>query len=385
MRIGINTLFMVPGDVGGTEVYLRNTLSAMAAQETDNILVLFTNRENDSLLRKDLADYPTVEFYQLSCRASIRPFRILVEQFSLPFIAKKYNVDVLWSPGYTAPAFCFSPQAVTICDLQYKSYPEDMSSIERKTLDALVRTACKRCDAVITISEFSRQEVIKYNFAQGDKVFAVPLGVTKNFSCSVSDDISAADSVHILQKMGIENPFLLCVAHTYPHKNVDKLVDAFCLLEENLPHQLVLVGKARRGENAVQASLANIKNSKRAVRLSGLSDTELQVLYKNADVFVLPSSYEGFGLPVVEAMMAELPVITPKMASLPEVGGEYAFYVNSPEPSSFVQQISHVLTLPKKQRDKHICDARKWAAGFTWEQTALQTVKVLESITRKNK
>ncbi len=385
MRIGVNTLFMVPGDVGGTEVYLRNTLSAMAAQETENVLVLFTNRENDSLLRNDLTDYPLVEFHQLPCRASIRPIRILVEQLLLPFIAEKHKVDVLWSPGYTAPAFCFSPQAVTICDLQYKSYPEDMSGVERKTLDILVRTACKRCQAVITISEFSRQEVIKYNFAQGDKIFAVPLGVTTDFSCSASDNISVADYAPILQEMGVDKPFLLCVAHTYPHKNVDKLVDAFGMLEDTLSHKLVLVGKARRGENTLQESLANIHDSSRVVRLSGLSDTELRALYKNADIFVLPSSYEGFCLPVVEAMMAGLPVITPRMASLPEVGGEYVFYVDSPEPLSLVKQISYVLALSRQQRDKHINDARKWAAGFTWERTALQTVQVLESITKKNK
>ena len=184
--------------------------------------------------------------------------------------------------------------------------------------------------------------------------------------------------------MGVGKPFLLCVAHTYPHKNVDKLVDAFCLLEDVIPHQLVLVGKARRGESSLLKSLTNIHDSGRVVRLSGLSDSELQALYKNADVFVLPSSYEGFGLPVVEAMMAGLPVITPKMASLPEVGGEYAFYVDLPEPSAFVKQISHVLELTGQQRDKHICDARKWAEGFTWERTALQTVQVLESITKKN-
>jgi len=384
MRIGVNTLFMIPGDVGGTEVYLRNTLTAMAARDTGNVLVLFTNRENDSLLRKDLAEYPSVEFHQLPCQASVRPIRIFMEQFLLPFVAKKQQVDVLWSPGYTAPAFCFSPQAVTICDLQYKSYPEDMSAVERKTLDILVRTACKRCDAVITISEFSRQEVIKYKFSQGDKVFAIPLGVTADFSCSSSDDILTRDSVHLLQGMGVKKPFLLCVAHTYPHKNVDKLVDAFCLLEDTLSHQLVLVGKARRGENTLQESLANIHDNARVVRLSGLSDSELQALYKNADIFVLPSSYEGFGLPVVEAMMACIPVITPKMASLPEVGGEYAFYVDSPEPSSFVKQISHVLSLSRQQREKHIYDAQIWAAGFTWKRTALQTVKVLESITKRS-
>jgi len=384
MRIGINTLFLVPGDVGGTEVYLRNMLTAMAALGTGHVLVLFTNNENDSLLRKDLISYPLIEFYKLPCRASIRPIRILVEQLLLPFVAKRKNVDVLWSPGYIAPVFCFSPQAVTICDLQYISYPEDMSSVERTTLDVLVRTACKRCQAVITISEFSRQEVIKNKFAQRDKVFAVPLGVTTDFSKVSQDGLFASDSFSVLQNIGIQKPFLLCVAHTYPHKNVEKLVDAFCLLEARLSHQLVLVGKARRGESAVQESLDNIQNSKRVVRLSDLPDTILQTLYQEADIFILPSSYEGFGLPVVEAMMAGLPVVIPKMASLPEVGGEYAFYVDLPEPSSFMKQIVQILALSEQQLDIHICDAQKWAEGFTWKRTASQTIQILQSIVEKN-
>ncbi|RUM46091.1 MAG: hypothetical protein DSY80_02635 [Desulfocapsa sp.] len=380
MRIGINTLFMVPGDVGGTEVYLRNTLSAMAAQKTEHILVLFTNSENDSLLREDLAKFPLVEFHQLPCRASVRPVRIIVEQLILPFAAKKQNVDVLWSPGYTAPAFCFSPQAVTIHDLQYKSYPDDMSSVERKTLDILVRTACKRCQAVITVSEFSRQEVIKYDFAKGDMIFAVPNGVAKDFLCCVSGDVPANHSSYVLEEMGVKKPFFMCVAHTYPHKNVDKLIDAFCLLEDSCSLQLVLVGKARRGEDAVQKSLARVRDSKRVVRLNGLSNTEVQALYRNADVFVLPSSYEGFGLPVIEAMMAGTPVITPKMASLHEVGGDYTFYVDTPDSSLLAKQMLHVLTLPRKQKERHICNAQKWAEGFTWKRTALETMKIIESI-----
>jgi len=384
MRIGVNTLFMVPGDVGGTEVYLRNTLIAMAALQTDDVLVLFTNYENDNLLRKDLAEFPSVEFYKVPCRASIRPIRIIIEQVLLPFIAKKNTVDVLWSPGYTAPTLCFSPQAVTIHDLQYKSYPEDLTNVERITLDTLIRSACKRCEAIITVSEFSRQEVIKYNLSASDKVFAVLHGVNTEFSHSAAYTMSDEDLTSTLRKMGVVKPFLLCVAHTYPHKNVDKLVDAFGLLEESLAHQLVLVGKARRGEKSVQESLANVKDTSRILRLSGLSDTELQVLFRHAEIFILPSSYEGFGLPVVEAMMAGTPVITPKIASLPEVGGKYAFYVDSPEPVSLVNQISYVLALSEQQKEAHIGYAEQWAAKFTWKSTALETVKVLEHITKKN-
>ena len=384
MRIGINTLFLVPGDVGGTEIYLRRTLLALAAllKERDT-LVLFTNQENDALLRTELAEHCQVEFCLIPCQAAVRPVRILAEQFLLPFAARKAAVDVLWSPGYTAPALCFSPQAVTICDLQYKSHPEDMRWPERITLDILVRTACRRCQAVLTISEFSRQEVIRYGFAQAEKVHPVLLGVTDAFADRTRSKDNKTDQV--LRELGARSPFLLCVAHTYPHKNVDKLIAAFALLEERIPHQLVLVGKGRRGEKAVQEALRHLQEPGRVLRLHGLSDRELQVLYQKAALFVLPSTYEGFGLPVLEALMAGLPVVTVKAASLPEVGGKHALYTDRPDPSLLAEKIMEVLNLSEQERDRQIRRGREWAGTFTWKRTAAHTLQVLRSIAKKER
>ncbi len=375
MKIGVNTLFLVPGDVGGTEIYLRKTLTAMAGLGREHSLVLFTNQENDQLLRGELAQYPQVSFHKVACRAAIRPLRILAEQFLLPFAARKQQLDVLWSPGYTAPAFCFSPQAVTICDLQYKSYPEDMSGLERLVLDILVRTGCRQCQAVLTISEFSRQEVIRYNFCKAEKVFAVPLAVDDTFA-SPAEGAGGGES-QMLTDLGIEKPYIFCVAHTYPHKNVNTLITAFALLQDTIPHQLVLVGKERRGEDAVIQALTEIRQPGRVVRLSNLTEKKLQTLYQQAELFVLPSSYEGFGLPVLEAMMAGTPVLTVNMASLPEVGGKYARYVDSPEPSLLADKILQILRLSPKERTECIEEARQWAGNFTWEKTALGTLAVL--------
>ncbi|CAK8714663.1 Glycosyl transferase family 1 [Candidatus Electronema halotolerans] len=374
MRIGINTLFLVPGDVGGTEVYLRETVKAMAELAANDTLVLFTNKENDQLLRTDLAAFPQVELQQIPCKAAVRPVRILAEQFLLPFAARKAAVDVLWSPGYTAPAVCFSPQAVTVCDLQYKSYPQDMSWLERTVLDILVRTACSRCQTVLTISEFSRQEVIKYGFAPPEKVHAVLLGVSNNFA---QHRLAPEQTEQILGRLHVQPRFLLCVAHSYPHKNIDKLIDAVALLQDEMPHQLVMVGKARRGEEAVRKSLLKISSPERVLRLHGLTEEELRTLYQAAAVFVLPSSYEGFGLPVLEALLAGLPVVTVKAASLPEVGGAAACYVDAPEPELLADKIKDLLRLSAQERNRRAELGRAWAEAFTWQRTAMQTLAAL--------
>lgn len=378
MRIGINSLFLVPGDVGGTEIYLRETLKAMAklAAAADTF-VIFTNKENDRLLRHDLAAVPQTEFHQIPCKAAVRPLRILAEQTLLPWAARNARIDVLWSPGYTAPAVCCAPQAVTVCDLQYKSYPEDMRWLERLTLDVLVRTACRRCQAVLTISEFSKQEIIRSGFAKADKVHATLLGVKYDFA---STHLTEAEADLMLHGLDVSTPFLLCVAHSYPHKNLDKLVAAFALLHEEIPHQLVLVGKGRRGEEAVHKSLLKIAQPNRVLRLHGLTEQELQTLYQRADIFVLPSTYEGFGLPVIEALLAGLPVVTVQTASLPEVGGVAALYVNAPEPELLAAKINEVLRQPATERSQRAEQGRAWARSFTWERTAAQTLQVLRNI-----
>ena len=145
MKIGINTLFLIPGEVGGTETYLRQTLLAMAEFCPGVSLVLFTNRENDPVLKKDLSGFKQVTFVRLDFGASNKSARITREQTELPGKVREAGVDVLWSLGYTAPFFSPCPQVVTIHDMQYKTYPEDLSFRARIVTDVLVKIAARRC------------------------------------------------------------------------------------------------------------------------------------------------------------------------------------------------------------------------------------------------
>ncbi|WP_136810709.1 glycosyltransferase family 4 protein [Desulfosediminicola flagellatus] len=380
MRLGINALFMVPGDVGGTETYLRETLLAALKAYPDVEFILFTNNENHEHLKQICKDSSNVRFVCLHFNASNRPVRILLEQFKLPFVAKKYELDVLWSPGYTAPFISFYPQAVTICDLQYKSYPEDMSWLERNTLDVLVRGACRMCEVVLAISEFSRQEVIRYEFAGPEKVHTVLLGVDVTFGELYPEEAKNATLGGLLE---LETPYILCVAHTYPHKKVHVLIDAFNDVMESIPHNLVIVGRARRGEDLVASSVSSCKDRSRVIRFKdGLPYRTLQMLYQSADMFVLPSAYEGFGLPVVEAMMAGVPVITTQEASLKEVAGEYAFRVNSINHHTIAEQILKVESLPQQERTEMTDAAKSWAETFTWLTSAQTMFEVFQKAIR---
>lgn len=381
MRIGINALFLVPGDVGGTEIYFRNNLKEMTSSHPDHIFVLFTTEDNELVLRQDLDSFSNVEYFSLGFKAANRPLRIILEQILLPFAVWRAKIDILWSPGYTAPFLCICPQVVTIHDLQYKTHPDDMSSLERITLDILVRGACKRCESIIAVSEFSRQEIVRYNFASPDRVFAVLEGVDKSFSASC-DDSGTTDDFY--SDLGLENdtPYILCIAHSYPHKNLHILIDAFCLLMEIIPHHLILIGKARRGEDIVSTSIKSLPVVGRFHRYSDISFGQLKKFYRNADLFVLPSSYEGFGLPVLEAMMSSTAVIISRKASLPEVGGEYAFYLESVTLEAMQAKILEVIHMDKDLLARRIIAAQQWAADFTWTKSASETMKILLAAAR---
>ena len=379
MRIGVNTLFLIPGEVGGTETYLRQTLLAIAKHFPGVELVLFTNKENDSVLRKDLAKFKQTEFVQLDFKASNRYARIIREQLELPFKVRKSGVDVLWSAGYTAPFFSVCPQAVTIHDMQYKRHPEDLSFLARCVSDVLIRMACWRCDSVIAVSQFTKNEIIEFLSVRKDSVFVIHEGVDPFFQKKPHN--KEVRSV-LKELLPWEVPYILCVSNTYPHKNVHMLVDAFSQVMDVIPHNLVLVGKPRLGEKTLQISLEKAGSSLRIHRFDGLPLAKVRALYNGADLFVLPSVYEGFGLPILESMMAEVPVITTRKASIPEVAGKYAQYVEPLSSEQLAKTIIDVTKWDDKFRSHWIKDAKRWALKFSWEKTAEKTMDALKAIVK---
>jgi glycosyltransferase involved in cell wall biosynthesis len=374
MHIGVNTLFLIPGEVGGSETYLRRTLSAMATLFPDVGLVLFTNRENDPVLRKDLSSFPQVEFQLLNFRAANRFMRIIREQTELPVRVKKSDIDVLWSPGYTAPFFCHCPQIVTIHDMQYIIHPEDLTLSARLATRILVRAAARCCNRIIAISEFSKNEIANHTSAEPSRIKVVHNGVdTSMFGTTPKKYPNGYPSIEIKKA-----PYILSVANTYPHKGIHILVDAFGEIMDSIENNLVLVGLSRLGEGRVKKAINRLEDKNRIIRLSKLSTDKLAALYRGADLFVFPSLYEGFGLPVLEAMMAGTPVVTTRMGSIPEVGGDHVVYADPPDAQSIANRMIEVLGWSPEQRLNWIQKAKVYASRFTWEKTARETMKVLK-------
>jgi glycosyltransferase involved in cell wall biosynthesis len=366
LRLGVNTLFYLPGEVGGSETYLLETLRALMRRPDAPDLVLFTNLENHRRLR---AAFPRAELVESAVGATSRFARILAEQLRLPHLVRRARLDVLWSPGYTAPAVCACPQVVTVLDMQYKRFPQDVSWLAARAMDVLYPLAARRADAVAAISEFAKAEALRYLRLPPEKVAVTLLAADPAFGVPDGPPPRAVQGA----------PYLLCVAHTYPHKNVALLVRAFTRIAAEIPHRLVLVGKARFGEPEVAAALADAPPG-RVVRFQGLRRRELVALYQGADWFVFPSLYEGFGLPVLEAMCAGVPVLTTREASIPEVGGEAVRYADGRDEAAFAAALRAAADLPVEEKERQAVAAKARAKGFTWDASAQRLWSVLKRV-----
>lgn len=362
MRIGINTLFLIPDEVGGSEIYLCETLKALLAMDAGHEFVLFTGREGHAKLFPMVGNNPGVFFQPLELSAANRYARIIREQTQLPWLARKWKLDVLWSPGYTAPFFAPCPQVVSILDMQYKSHPEDLTFLARLTTNALVQTGARRARRVIAISEFSKAEVTRHTGVSADRISVTPLAASEEFSRA--QPTGAED---------IPGPYILCVANTYPHKNVHALIEAYAALQKDIPHHLVLVGKPRLGEPLAAAAIRRIPDPSRLHRIEALSRERLIALYQHAALFVFPSLYEGFGLPVLEAMMAGTPVLTTRCGSIPEVGGDAVDYFDPGKPGDLADRMRSLLSGAENKTAR----ARARAITFTWAKTAELTLAAL--------
>lgn len=351
MRVGINTLFLIPGEVGGSETVTRNLLSTLRTVAPDLELVLFTNRENDATF----VDYPRV---CLDVAARNRALRVVAEQTSLVRHASRAGVDVLLSLGYTAPLYAPFRQAVMVYDAQFVTHPEDFPLFSRLVQRAIIPRAARRANVVLTGSQFAKRELVERLGAPENSVKVVPFGISSVFSPAVNEQEPGA-------------PYLLCVCNAYPHKNLTRLVRVFQRLSREIPHRLVIVGKSGAGEPPTAPGVE---------RRQQVTLAELVNLYRRCDLFVLPSLYEGFGFPALEAMACGARVVVARAGSLPEVAGDAATYFDPTDEDDMEKVIRTTLEESPETRARYRARGLQRAASFTWEATAAHVAEILRGI-----
>lgn len=343
LRIGVNALYMIPGGVGGTEIYLRNLLAALAEIDAVNHYVVFTNRETGPDLvpaRFERAAQPVP--------ASFRPARILWEQIALPLAVRKHRLDVLLNPGFTSPIVCGCPMVTVFHDLQLKRHPEHFRWFDLPFWRFLLWASARRSRGMITISAATRDDLQRYYGVDSE---VIHFGVESRF--------------FEIAKRREPRDYLLCASTLHPHKNLERLLRAYQQLKD--PPGLVITGV--RGFAAKEVE----KLAGASVRITGwIPREQLYELFRCARGFVFPSTFEGFGMPVLEAMAAGIPVACSDIPPLREVAGPTVHYFN-PESESEIRDALVRLVSGKIPT----AAAAERATQFSWEKAARATLDYL--------
>jgi glycosyltransferase involved in cell wall biosynthesis len=345
IRIGVNALYLIPGGVGGTEIYLRNLLRALANIDSDNQYIVFTNRETGASL---VPDRPNFVVAPQAVRASFRPARILWEQLALPFAARRHRLNVLFNPGFTAPLLCGCPMVTVFHDLQHKRHPEYFRWFDLPFWNFFVWASARRSRGAVAVSVATYDDLRRYYGRSSEVIYH---GVEREF-IEIAQHRKASD-------------FLLCASTTHPHKNLERLLRVHAQMK-NAP-RLILTGVRGFAAKEIE-SLAGA-----SVEITGwVAREQLYEFYRAALGFIYPSTFEGFGMPVLEAMAAAVPVACSDIPPLREIAQSTVHFF---DPSND-REIRDALLLLASGRISTDAAQRR-AAQFTWEKTARATLDYL--------
>jgi glycosyltransferase involved in cell wall biosynthesis len=372
MRIGYLTygLDRAPTGIGRYTVELLRALATLP--DGPEVVLLTTERED----RHGLWDL--FEQHALpGCR--LLPALMTVGNVLLSQAARRYRLDVIHDPNGIAPFL--GPRAgarrvVTIHDAFSYVYPDSHNWLDNWRYHHQLHFAVRRADTVITVSECSRHDLIRYLGLDGEQVHVIAEGVDPRFKPIVHNFERQA----VLTRYGIKPPYLLYVGGINARKNIARLFEAYARLQERHPDVTLVIGGKRQWQTGqIDATIRRL-NLANHVHFTGyVDDRDLPALYSAAELFVFPSLYEGFGLPPLEAMACRTPVVTSNVSSLPEVVGDAALVVDPYDVGGLAAAIERALTEMALRADLRRRGLER-ADDFTWERTARETLAVYQQM-----
>lgn len=367
MRIGINALYLLPGGVGGTETYLRELLEWMPRVAPEHEYFLIVNRECE---RAAFPENPGLHIVRTGVPAASRPARLLYEQLLIPAQARSLKLDVLFNPGFTAPALCGCPCVTTFHDLQHKRHPEYFRRLDLPAWNFFLGIAARRSRRILTVSEASAEDFRRFYPSAKPPIDITPLGARDVFFSLRSPSHPPGD-------------YLLCVSTLHPHKNHARLVRAFSKWrrESGAATRLVLAGMKGFATKAVEQTIAECEAASFVTVTGWIGDEELLALYRDASAFIFPSLFEGFGIPVVEALACGLPSAVSSIEPMQSNAGEAALLFDPLSEDEIANAIHRILAGTALRARLAVAGPRQ-AARFRWQRTAQLTVESLEAATR---
>ena len=313
-QVAVNACFVSHGRVGGAEQLVVNLLDGLRQQVATAESWRVYSRE------PLVTTFPVEPLRMMVMPQTPRINRMAFEAFRLP---REPKPDVWLHLNYFTPPLLRAPSATVVYDVQYVHYPANFSRAKRAWLDFAHKGTARRADRIVAISEHTAEDLVRLHGREiADRIEIIPSPVS-------FDRISAP--AQLPAEVPTDRPYILGVAAHYRHKNLATLVAAHALLAKTTDVALVLVGQLRRNlAGRSSATDVDTPSSNNVVVTGFVDDAVLGELYRRAAVFAFPSLFEGFGLPIVEALGLRVPTVTTRCTAIPEVGGAYPIYVDDP-------------------------------------------------------
>ncbi len=355
----------------GVEEYIYQLAYHLPRIAKDDQFIFFYNSRGEKPSLKILGEPHNVTLVNFK-----KPNRLLSFSFhflNYPKLEKLIGVnpDIVLLPNYRPCALCPQTKNVMVFhDLSYILFPELLSGKNRLWHYILrLKARAKQSDHLIAVSEATKNDLIRHYQIPAQKITTTLLGLSKT-----TDDFSK-DEI-IMKQLGIKKPFIFTLGTQARRKNLKGLITAFKIFkkETGMPQKLVIAGR-----DSQFTRKENLSATKDLVLLDYISETEKNALYRNCEFFVLPSFYEGFGLPVLEAMNAGAPVITSNISALPEVAGNNALLVNPTNLRELTEALKALAQSPEL-RQKLAQKGREQSKKFTWEKCARETLAILRKV-----
>ncbi|MBI4708381.1 MAG: glycosyltransferase family 4 protein [Candidatus Omnitrophica bacterium] len=355
MRVGFDARMITHPGIG---TYIRNLVSAMSQQLNKDELVLFG--DPDKLF----------EFKNVTVREYKTGIYGFKELFLNPY--KKESLDLVHVPHFNAPLTRINNLVITIHDLIYLKFDGSSSFVKKAASKLVISNAIKNASKIIAVSENTRRDIQHYFPLSKGKIEVIYEDSDPVFL----KNINSEKMQEIKKKYNLPDKIILFVGTLKKHKNIERLVDAYLSMKKRgIEHLLVVIGRYRPQEPEILKKI----NSSGAVYLGEVPLDDLIAIYNFATVLVIPSLYEGFGLPALEAMTCGLPVAASCLASLPEVIGEAGVLFNPYDVSDMANKIIEVL-VDEKLRQGLIKKGRQRLEKFSWQKTAQETLGIYREV-----
>jgi glycosyltransferase involved in cell wall biosynthesis len=373
VNIGINVLFLLPGLVGGSETYIRNLIKWLPVVDHENEYLVFINEESRGVFDPPA---PGVTLVPCPVRATNRPRRILWEQFSLPAQVQRRGIDILLSAGMTAPFRCPATSVLMLFDLQHINQPDNFPWYYLPFLRSIIYASAKSVDGILTLSNQVKSDIIRSYHISPDRINVTHLAVDHD-SFTLHGPLERSS---VKKRYGLPDRFILYAASSLPHKNHERLFQAFRQVRDRIPGlKLVLTGARDKGEGTLLQKIQDMGIGQDVLLLGWLPFEDVPSIYHASDAFVFPTLHEGFGLPVLEAMACGIPVVCSKIEPLLEVADDAALFVDPYSPDGIAAGIFAALS-DEALRDQLIQKGLARAKKFTWESTVRTTLLFLKSV-----